>query len=108
MEDDVESRPRWRGWHVIARFIPMLFLAFIFLIIGAANLAPHNSRESFSPLFLWIGAILLVGSILGMIFTKCPDCTRARWIVCAQEPDVVRRPRQGHYHRELSPIEDEG
>ena len=107
MAEELEQRPRWRGWHVMARFLPMIVLGMVFLLIGATNAAPHNARESFAPLFLWIGAILLVGSVLGMLFTKCPICTRTHWIVCVQEPDVVREPRRRSYHRELSSPKDE-
>ena len=102
-----EPEGPWRGWHVIARFLPMIFLALAFLVIGAANLAPHNSRESLSPVFVWIGGILFVGAILGMLFTKCPDCYRTHWVVCVQEPDVVAEPRHRSYHRDLSSHEDD-
>jgi hypothetical protein len=102
-----EAEGPWRGWHVIARFLPMIVLALAFVVIGAANLAPHNSRESLSPVFVWIGGILFVGAILGMLFTKCPDCYRTHWVVCVQEPDVVAEPRHQSYHRDLSTHEDE-
>jgi len=83
----------------------MVFLGFLFLLIGVLVPALHRGH-AYGVLFLWIGAILIVAAILGMLFTKCPVCYRTHWVVCMQEPDVRRR-RTGHYHRELSPSDDE-
>jgi len=106
-EGEEERAPPWRGWHVIGRFLPMVVLGIIFLIIAVTNSAPHRGAEDFSPLFLWIGAVLLVAAVLGMLFTKCPICYRTHWVICFQEPDVTRRSRHQGYQRELSSREDE-
>ncbi|HYA10056.1 MAG TPA: hypothetical protein VEH10_00035 [Thermoplasmata archaeon] len=102
MADD-EDLPRrhWRGWHVIGRFFPMAVLGLIFILIGAVVPSLHRGH-AYGILFVWIGAILIVFAILGMFFTKCPVCYRTHWVVCMQEPDVVRAPRHQSYHRELS------
>ena len=107
MAEVEEKHAPWRGWHVIARFLPMTFLGVIFLVLGASPAAPHRGPESFGIVFVWLGVVLIGASILGMIFTKCPTCYQARWIVCVQEPDVVRHRTQDRYHRQLSFPEDE-
>ena len=104
VDEEAPHQP-WRGWHVIGRFLPMVFLGFLFLLIGVLVPALHRGH-AYGVLFLWIGAILIVAAILGMLFTKCPVCYRTHWVVCMQEPDVRRR-RTGHYHRELNPSDDE-
>jgi hypothetical protein len=104
--DDEGSRP-WRGWHVIGRFLPMIVLGVVFVIVGLTLRAPHHG-VSFGVLFIWVGGILIVAAVLGMMFTKCPLDYETRWVVCAQEPDVERRPHGRGYHRRLSvPSEDD-
>ncbi len=89
----------WRGWHVITRFLPMLFLGAIFVIFGVSPEAPHHGAINYGIIFVWVGAILLIGAVIGMIFTKCPVCYQTNWIYCAQEPDVVRmRDQYGSYY----------
>ncbi len=88
----------------------MLVLGSIFLIYGVSPLAPRDHGLNFGLLFDWLGAVLIVGAFLGMLFTKCPACNRTNWVVCVQEPDVVRR--QDHeggdyYSRELAIIEED-
>jgi hypothetical protein len=103
-------RGPWRGWHVFARFLPMVVLGLIFLLYGASPLAPHSDGLKFGLLFIYLGAILLVAAFLGMLFTKCPDCYRTNWVICLQEPDVVRIRDGGEgdrYARELGPAEEE-
>jgi hypothetical protein len=105
-EDGVRTLP-WRGWHVIGRFLPMVFLGLLLVVLAITGYVPHRGREDFAPLLLWIGGILIVFAILGMLFTKCPVCYRTHWVVCFQEPDIVREPRRQVYHRDLSGPEDE-
>lgn len=99
-------RRHWRGWHVFGRFFPMLFLGIVFILIGVLVPSLHTGH-AFGVLFVWVGAVLVIGAILGMMFTKCPVCYRTSWVVCLQEPDVVREPRGDSYRRELSSTEDE-
>jgi hypothetical protein len=102
-----EDRRTWRGWHVIGRFLPMVVLGVIFIILGLGPGAPHRGSESFGVIFVWIGAIMIGASVLGMFFTKCPVCYSTHWVVCVQEPDVVAEPHHRSYHRDLSTHEDE-
>jgi hypothetical protein len=102
---------RWRGWHVVARFLPMIFLGLILIVIGgstaAHETATHNVRaEPYGILLLWVGIVLVICAFLGMVFTKCPVCYRTHWIVCVQEPDVVHTAPE-EYRRELSLPEEE-
>jgi len=108
-ENDGAPRAHWRGWHVIGRFLPMVFLGLLFMLIGALDPALHKGH-AFGVLFLWVGVILIVAAVLGMLFTKCPVCYSTHWVVCVQEPDVRRRQYHGHerYVRELSAPEEEG
>ena len=82
--------PLWRGWHVIGRFLPMLFLGAVLVIFGLSPEAPHNDGLHYGIIFVWAGGILLLGALIGMIFTKCPICYQTNWVYCVQEPDVVR------------------
>lgn len=105
-----ESPPIWRGWHVIARFLPMIFLGSLFLIFGLSPLSPRIGTFHWGIIFAWIGAILLLGAFLGIVFTKCPICYQSNWIWCMQERDVVRMRDRGHedyYVRDLAYPEDE-
>jgi hypothetical protein len=97
----------WRGWHVIARFLPMLLLGVIFLIIGFLPTAPHIGAVKFGVLFLWVGGVLIVGAVLGMLFTKCPTCNRTVWIACLQERDVQHDRHRDEFYRDLAPVQDE-
>ncbi len=100
----------WRGGHVVARFLPMIVLGLILVIYGLSPIAPHVRGLNFGLLFIWVGGVLLVGAVLGMLFTKCPVCYRTNWVVCVQEPDVVRRrDSEGadYYSRELATVEED-
>jgi hypothetical protein len=95
----------WRGWHVIGRFLPMIFLGSIFIIVGVSPLAPHHGGMSFGIIFVWVGGILWIGAVIGMLFTKCPICYRTNWVYCVQERDVVRIHNHGegdYYARDLA------
>lgn len=100
----VEERPPSRVWHVLGRFVPLLFLGAAFLAFGLSPLPPHDHGYSLGFVFVWIAGILLVGAVVGMLFTKCPICNKTTWVFCVQEPDVVRLPyRNGHpYGRDLA------
>ncbi len=104
-DDDNEPRRPWKGWHVVGRFLPMVVLGAVFIVLGIALRAPRHGT-SFGILFIWVGGILVVAAVLGMMFTRCPLDYETRWVACAQEPDVVRR-RGGGYHRRLSVPPDE-
>lgn len=110
MPEDVEApAPLWRGWHVIGRFLPMVFLGSIFVIFGVSPVAPHADHIKFGLVFVWVGAILLLGAIFGMLFTKCPICYQTNWIYCLQERDVVRIHNHGvgdYYARDLTYTEN--
>lgn len=107
--EEPERAPRrhWRGWHVIGRFLPMVVLGLIFIVIGVSTEAPHHGAVSYGVLFIWIGGILIVAAMLGMMFTKCPICYSSHWIACVQEPDVVHEKRYDTFHRELSAPDEE-
>lgn len=81
----------------------MTFLGFLFLFIGLA-IAPHIGRVPLSPLFIILGIILLIGALLGMLFTRCPKDYVSWRVMCVREPDV-RAAREGGYYRELVPEE---
>ena len=104
----LDERPPWRGWHVIGRFLPMGFLATLFIVYGLSPAAPHEGALRLGIIFVWLGAVLWLGAIVGMLFTKCPICYRTNWVFCAQEPDVVRLPyHNGHrYGRDLARWEE--
>lgn len=108
---DEDPAPSWRGWHVIARFLPMLFLGMVFIIFGLSPASPHFGLFHWGIIFAWIGAILLLGAILGMMFTKCPICYQSNWIWCVQERDVVKmrdqREADDYYVRDLAYPQDE-
>ncbi|HTT16293.1 MAG TPA: hypothetical protein VMH49_02885 [Thermoplasmata archaeon] len=106
--DDEDRRPPWRGWHVIGRFVPMVFLGFLFIIFGLSPYAPHRGPEALGILFVWVGVIMIGAAVVGMVFTKCPVCYSTHWVVCLQEPDV-HRSRRDHgygYYRELSTTDE--
>jgi len=105
MAEEGEVQPLWRGWHVIGRFLPMVFLGCIFVIYGVSPEAPRRGVIHLGPIFVWIGGILLVGAVIGMLFTKCPICYQSNWIFCVQERDVVRIHDHGagdYYARDLA------
>ena len=107
--EEVEERP-WRGWHVIGRFLPMIFLGTIFIIFGVSPAAPHYGVLKFGPVFIWTGGILLIGAVIGILFTKCPICFQSNWIFCVQERDVVRIQDHGtgdYYARDLAYPDEE-
>lgn len=93
-----------RAAHVIVRFLPMILLGLLFLVVGLST-SPHYGRIPLGSLFAFIGAILVVGAILGMLFTRCPQ-DYVRWrVMCFHEPDVQWDSRVGDYYRELVPEE---
>lgn len=97
----------WRGWHVIARFLPMIVLGLVFVVVGISPRAPRLGPVHYGPLLFWLGIILIGAAILGALFTKCPDCYRSVWVMCYQEPDVLRDHGVVEYYRDLSPPPDE-
>ncbi len=101
-----QSTAPWRGWHVIARFMPMVILGLVFVVYGVSPLAPHLGPIHYGPLFFWLGILLIGAAIVGMLFTKCPDCYSSAWIMCYLEPDVLPDHGITEYYRDLAPPED--
>jgi hypothetical protein len=93
-----------RATHVILHYLPMIVLGFIFLIIGLSPTSPHIGLVPLGNLFLLLGVILLIGAILGMLFTRCSKDYVTWRIMCYREPDVLADP-EGGYYRELVPEE---
>jgi hypothetical protein len=110
MANGEQAEASWRGWHVIGRFLPMTFLGLLFVLYGLSPVAPHEQGYNIGIIFVLVGLILMVGSVVGMLFTKCPTCYHSNWIYCVQEPDVKRqRDRWGHYYaRDLADGEKKG
>ncbi len=104
-EYDEDRRP-WRGWHRIARFLPMVFLGGLFVFLGLGPLAGRGGRIDYGILFVWVGVVLILAAVVGMVFTRCPDCYQTRWVFCVQEPDVHPVPSEQGYYRELSTTEE--
>ena len=105
MADGEAPAPLWRGWHVIGRFLPMVFLGSIFILYGVSPVAPHEDGLHLGAVFVLAGAILLLGALIGMLFTKCPICYQSNWIFCRQERDVVLVRDHGtgdYYARDLA------
>ncbi len=101
----VESAPG-RATHVLVSYLPMVVLGVILIIVGVSPTAPHIGVVPLGNLFTLIGVILLVGAVLGMVFTHCPrDYVRWR-IFCYREPDVEPDRVLGGYYRELVPERD--
>ncbi|HTW55913.1 MAG TPA: hypothetical protein VMG36_05650 [Thermoplasmata archaeon] len=93
-----------RAAHVLVRFLPMVLLGLLFLVIGLTT-SPHYGIIPVGSLFAFIGAILIIGAILGMVFTRC-ELDYVRWrVMCFHEPDVMWDSRYGDYYRELVPDE---
>jgi hypothetical protein len=97
-----EHRAHWRGWHVIARFTPMVILGLVFIAVGLAA-APHLGPVRYGPLFFWLGILLVGAAIIGMLFTKCPTCYSSSWVMCYMEPDVLPDHGVTEYYRDLAP-----
>ena len=107
--EEETTAPTWRGWHVIGRFLPMIFLGLIFIIYGVSPAAPHRGVLRLGAIFVWIGGILLIGALIGILFTKCPICYQSSWIFCVQERDVIRIHDHGagdYYARDLAYPDD--
>jgi hypothetical protein len=105
-----ETAPLWRGWHVIGRFLPMIFLGSVLIIFGVSPEAPHHGALKLGIVFVYVGVILWIGALVGMLFTKCPVCFQTNWVYCVQERDVVRIHDHGSgdfYVRDLAYPEDE-
>ncbi len=85
----------------------MLVLGFVFLILGLSPAAPRIGYVTTGILFVWMGAVLLVGAFLGILFTKCPHCYRTTWVICLHEKDVVHDFHYDQFYRELSPGTEE-
>lgn len=98
-----EYRSAWRGWHVIARFLPMIALGMVFIVIGISPRAPHLGPIHYGPLFFWLGVVLVAAAIVGMLFTKCPNCYRSSWVMCYLERDVLPDHGVTEYYRDLAP-----
>ena len=89
-----------RATHVLIHYLPMIILGVIFLIVGLSPSQPHLGIVPLGNLFLLLGVILLIGAILGMLFTRCEKDYITWRIICYREPDVVSDPHGGYY-REL-------
>lgn len=90
--------------HVLLSYLPMIFLGFLLLALGMGRPQPHIGRIQFGNLLLFLGVFMLVGALIGMLFTRC-EKDYVRWrIFCYEEPDV-RADRGGQYYRELVPEE---
>jgi hypothetical protein len=82
----------------------MIVLGIIFLVVGFSPTAPHIGVVPLGNMFVLLGIIMLVGAVLGMLFTRC-EKDYVRWrILCFNEPDVRNDPAGGYY-RELVPEE---
>jgi hypothetical protein len=90
MAEEEAPPPVWRGWHVIGRFLPMIFLGSILVLYGISPEAPHEKGLHLGVVFVLAGGMLLIGALIGILFTKCPICYQSSWIFCVQERDVVR------------------
>jgi len=91
-----------RATHVLLHYLPMIVLGIIFLVVGFSPSAPHIGIVPLSNLFLLLGVVMLVGAILGMLFTRCEKDYITWRILCYREPDVFPDP-EGGYYRELVP-----
>jgi hypothetical protein len=91
-----------RATHVFLHYLPMIVLGIIFLVVGFSPSAPHIGIVPLANLFLLLGVIMLVGAILGMLFTRCEKDYVTWRILCYREPDVFADP-EGGYYRELVP-----
>lgn len=99
----VTSPAPGRVRHVFFHYFPMIFLGLIFFLIGFA-VRPHIGKAPLSILFIILGLVMLIGAILGMLFTTCPKDYVTWRVMCYREPDV-RSTREGDYYRELVPDE---
>jgi hypothetical protein len=100
----VTSSAPHRVRHVMAHYLPMIVLGIIFLVIGLAPSAPHIGLIPLGDLFLILGVIMLVGAVLGMLFTRCEKDYVTWRVMCFNEPDVFSD-AGGGYYRELVPEE---
>ncbi|HTP56467.1 MAG TPA: hypothetical protein VML53_07420 [Thermoplasmata archaeon] len=91
-----------RATHVLMHYLPMIVLGFVFLIVGFSPTTPRIGVIPLGNLFLLLGVIMLVGAVLGMLFTRC-EKDFVRWrIMCFHGRDVRPDP-EGGYYRELVP-----
>jgi len=88
----------------------MVFLGTVFIVYGLSPIAPHEGALKLGIIFVWLGAVLWLGAVIGMLFTKCPICYQTNWIFCSQEPDVVRLPYHNGrtYGRDLARLDEKG
>lgn len=91
-----------RARHIFMHYLPMLVLGLIFLVVGLTR--PHIGRVPLELLFVLLGLIMLIGAVLGMLFTTCPQDYVTWRVMCFREPDVRVDPL-GDYYRELVPEE---
>ncbi|MGP8077968.1 MAG: hypothetical protein ACLQD8_03005 [Thermoplasmata archaeon] len=100
----VETSAPGRVRHVLIHYLPMIFLGFIFLIVGLDPKGPRIGVVPLGNMFLLLGVVMLVGAVLGMLFTRCEQ-DYVRWrILCFRAADVRADP-EGGYYRELVPEE---
>ena len=93
-----------RAAHVLMHYLPMIVLGIILLVVGFSPTAPHIGVVPLGNMFVLLGIIMLVGAVLGMLFTRC-EKDYVRWrVMCFHEPDVRDHP-DGGFYRELVPEE---
>lgn len=89
--------------HVFLHYLPMMFIAVLFLFVGLVT-DPKIGRAHIGIIFDLIGVILLIGAVLGMMFTRCEKDYITWRVMCFREPDVRASP-SGEYYRDLVPDE---
>ena len=94
----VRKSAEGRFTHVLRHYLPMVALGVIFLVL--AHTDPHAGRVPLGFLFGLLAAIMLVGALLGALFTHCPDDFVTYRVICYREPDVQPDPL-GDYYRDL-------
>jgi len=101
----VETSAPGRATHVMIHYLPMVVLGLIFIVVGLSPGAPHIGVVPLGNMFALLGAVLLIGAVFGMAFTRCPlDFVRWR-VMCFHEPDVYWDDRVDDYYRDLVPDE---
>lgn len=85
----------------------MVILGLILVVISLSPGAPHAGPIHYGPLMFWIGIVLIAAAIVGMLFTKCPDCYSSSWVMCYMERDVLPDHGITEYYRDLAPPSEE-